>query len=969
MKRFFEILLNFEPGEWVGADEWSIKLTGVPANSWAVLGMIVAAAGLIWLTVRSYLREGDVSRRAKLALAGVRITAILLVFLVLLRPVLKLTRARAEFTTVAVLIDTSESMSLQDPYVTLSQRAALAAKLDVPSTELAKMSRLGVARKLMTRKGGALARLAEDHPLVLMRFSPESSPDGSYIETLATWDKTDPYAVPTPPPPSETHVTVALAVAGAAGLYLTVLASLAVYAMLRRRSLPAGQEVAGPSTFLMISGAIAVLVACVAGTYAYNAHRARQDAATAREPVDDRPAIEVIRQAVGPLTAKGGRTDLVRAVRDAIGAEALRQRRVAALVVLSDGRPAPIADDGGGLAKIREYAAKRNIPLLSACIGDPLARPKNLRVASLEMERYVLRGSLAEAKVVLESRNCAGQRVTVKLYRRSAGPTGGEVRWQDTRVSAQVVLAEPPRRRGAGGAEPTLSRTEVGLSVLCPQSGESIYRAVVQPLRRELFTDDNDAHAYVTVRDKPTRVLLISGDAGWEFQYLRNYLLRARAVLGGGDGVPAKVVPRYLVSVWQQNADPEFNQDASTGMKLTALPRTAEEMFDAFDVIVLYDPTLTTGGFDTNFVTLLKEFVGVHGGGLAYIASGRNTGVNLHPERGGRETFRPLADLLPVVIGQRGLHVPEAIERMRQRSGHRVQLIGDGIGHPVTALHAEPAKNQTVWNILPGIFWSHPVARLKAGTSVLITSSYSGDRLSDPAARDAFPLAAVHRPGRGSVLYMGFDSTWRWRYVRGALYYKKFWSNVVDFLARDRLKKRQVSIAAVSEDTLLKITADVYDATYRPLDKPTYTVRIINTTTHRSKEATLLHAESKSKDTRKSPRFAGTVEGMAPGIYKVTAATNVPADTVADTVVTIAPSRVEFERPEADPATLTELSGRQAIPTEQFDQLAKALPAEDRGEPDEPATERDLWSVWLIVVVLSTLLFVEWIGRKKYNMT
>ena len=93
------------------------------------------------------------------------------------------------------------------------------------------------------------------------------------------------------------------------------------------------------------------------------------------------------------------------------------------------------------------------------------------------------------------------------------------------------------------------------------------------------------------------------------------------------------------------------------------------------------------------------------------------------------------------------------------------------------------------------------------------------------------------------------------------------------------------------------------------------------------------------------------------------------ADIVADTVVTIAPSRVECERPEADPATLTELSGRKAIPTEQFDQLAMALPAEDRGKADEPTTERDLWSVWLIVVVLSTLLFVEWIGRKKYNMT
>ncbi len=966
MRRFLEILLDLEPGQWVGADDWSADLTGVPASSWAVLGIAVAAALLIWLTIRSYLREGDVSRRAKLALASVRITAILVVFLALLRPVLTMKKTRTDYSTVAVLIDTSESMSLREPYEAPAQRAALAERLGVAPASLAMRGRLDIARALLTGENGPLARLAEHHTLVLMRFSRKDSPDGSYVETLATWEKVDADATPPPPPPSETSMIVALVIAGVAALYLAVLIVLGVVSMMLRRRRQAGRMAPGPSTFVLVSAAVALLTACIAGVYARNAYRARQ-APPVTPTVDTEAVLDVVRQAVGPLTGDGDRTDLARAVQDAIGAEALRQRRIAALVVFSDGRNAPALADKGALRKLRDYARMRRIPLVGICVGDALARPRNLRVASLAMDRYVLRGSLAEAKVVLESRHCDGQSVTVKLYRRTTDPAGGQAQWTDTGVSATVRLTEAGGAGGEGGEdEPTVSRTEVVLPVTCSESGQFSYRAVVEPLEGELILDDNASGAHVTVNDKSTRVLLVSGDAGWEFQYLRNHLLRARVVLSQDDG-GQKVVPRYRVSIWQQNADVEFNQEASTGMKLTSLPRTAEEMFDAFDVVLLYDPVYTTGGFDTNFVTLLKDFVGVHGGGLAYIASSRNTGKNLHPDRGGRELFKPLADLLPVVIGQRSLYIPEEIERMQRRAGHRVQLIGDGIGHPVTTLHPEADKGRTIWRILPGIFWSHPVARLKAGTSVLITSSYSGDRLGDPGERDAFPLLAVHRPGRGSVIYLGFDTTWRWLYVGGGTYYRKFWSNIVDFLARDRLMKRQVGITAARVGSTLQVTAKVYDSSYRPLNQPTYPIRIIHTETGRTRLLTLAHEVSASRDGKPSPRYTGTIEDLPPGTYKVTAASDVPADTVADTVVTVSPSWVELEHPQASPATMRTLSDPGGFfPAERADGVVDHIPPGRRSSVTP--THRDLWSIWLTVVVLCTLLLIEWIARKKYNM-
>ena len=121
-----------------------------------------------------------------------------------------------------------------------------------------------------------------------------------------------------------------------------------------------------------------------------------------------------------------------------------------------------------------------------------------------------------------------------------------------------------------------------------------MYKARIEPLPEEMITTDNEASATVRITDQKLNVLLISGDAGWEFQYLRNYLL--------------KMSEHYAVTVWQQNADPRFNQEASTGMKRATLPSTRDELFE-YDVIVLYDPRAKEG-MDENLLGMLETFAG-----------------------------------------------------------------------------------------------------------------------------------------------------------------------------------------------------------------------------------------------------------------------------------------------------------------------------------------------------------------------
>ena len=198
MKRFLELLLNLSPGELAGADDWWPSLEGLPSNNWAVLGIILAAGVLVWLTVRSYLREGQVARRAKLGLAGVRIAVILLVLVTLLEPAIVLRRVRTDYSSVVVLVDDSLSMSLADRFgqgnstQPSPRRAALAARLGVSEDELSGLSREEIVKRLLEEPSGPVAKLAKEHPLVLMKFSTDQPGSQGYTQPLLRLDMADP---------------------------------------------------------------------------------------------------------------------------------------------------------------------------------------------------------------------------------------------------------------------------------------------------------------------------------------------------------------------------------------------------------------------------------------------------------------------------------------------------------------------------------------------------------------------------------------------------------------------------------------------------------------------------------------------------------------------------------------------------------------------------------------------------------
>ncbi len=169
IQQFFAWYLGLKapaPGE---GTQWRLDWRS-PAPSWVIA---IVAVGLIIFVGWIYRRDGEsLQVRQRLALTALR----LFVFGVILAMLteLSLTVERTGLPSVAVMIDTSASMSLQDQYPAGSAAAGLANGITLlPGRDA---HRLALTQEILTRNNGKFLReLQRNHQLRLYRFSESAS--------------------------------------------------------------------------------------------------------------------------------------------------------------------------------------------------------------------------------------------------------------------------------------------------------------------------------------------------------------------------------------------------------------------------------------------------------------------------------------------------------------------------------------------------------------------------------------------------------------------------------------------------------------------------------------------------------------------------------------------------------------------------------------------------------------------------
>ena len=225
-----------------------------------------------------------------------------------------------------------------------------------------------------------------------------------------------------------------------------------------------------------------------------------------------------------------------------------------------------------------------------------------------------------------------------------------------------------------------------------------------------------------------------------------------------------------------------------------------------FDCVILYDPDPAL--WPEAFPQMLVDFVGKAGGGLIYVAGERFTKDFFDRPDDPNSAWLPL---LPVV-SEPGLFRTDVTAKLERDERLEIGNHPEGHADPVFQFSDKPEENDRILAALPGMFWHYPVTRAKAGATVLA-------RHADPRMRNEYGnhvLLATQLVGPGRSFFVGFDSTYRWRYLDEQTF-DGFWARMIDRAGRSKQLGGRYPFSLATDR-----------ASYRPGSPVTLTARFEN---------------------------------------------------------------------------------------------------------------------------------------------
>ncbi|MFK7776837.1 MAG: vWA domain-containing protein [Gimesia sp.] len=404
------------------------------------------------------------------------------------------------------------------------------------------------------------------------------------------------------------------------------------------------------------------------------------------------------------------------------------------VLLVSDGQ----STAGEPPEEVLQMLSDEGVPLVTVGVGTTDG-PRNVAISELEVSPVVFVQDANQITVHIESRGMQAESATLLIEkRRNGGP------WQEF-AREEITLNLD------GQLQPrTFDFSE-------SKSGKLEFRAKIMDTGPEISEDDNLASAEVRVIRQRLNVLFIAGSTFPEVQFLRNTFLRDRQI---------------NLSSWLMSADKTYEHPGD--LPIRRLPVTQEELND-YDCVILYDPDPTL--WPINFPELLTSFVTKAGGGLVYIAGEMQT-ANMFDRQA--DPSLSWLNLLPV-IREPGLFRSQVQIRLSARSPWKLDVTDQGFQDSIFTFSSDRQANEQTLKNLPGMFWHFPVTKAKPGATVLAVHA-------DPRMRNEYGqevLIASQRVGPGWSIFIGFDSTYRWRYL-DEQFFDGFWARVVDRAGRSK---------------------------------------------------------------------------------------------------------------------------------------------------------------------------------------
>jgi hypothetical protein len=482
----------------------------------------------------------------------------------------------------------------------------------------------------------------------------------------------------------------------------------------------------------------------------------------------------------------------------------------------------------------------------------------------------------------------------------------------------------------------TVDLTEDNQSIDIPynpdESGSFQITAKVAPFIEEVQPANNSASRRVTVRDESLKLLFVEYEPTWEWRFIKEVFHRD------------PLVGREGFRTFLRSAD--FKVRRANDLFLDTLTRDRSEFF-SYDAIFLSD--VPAEMLTERFQNMLREYVKTFGGGLVVIG-----GPRFGPQALANTN---LEEILPVVVD------PQA--RIRN-SEFALQLTPQAAEFPFMSLGQDEIEHRKAWSNLDRLQWYQPVSRPHPLATVL--ASHPVDLCVDD--RTPQPLIATRRAGKGEVIYLGFNETWRLRRMYGEKYYRQFWGQMIYRLGLGRALGSQKRFQAATDQPSyqagdrVRISVEAYNSEFEALDAKKLEGRLVSV----DENGQLVTTEISLPMSRDGVVFETTVPVYDAGQHRVIVTDPV---TLKETELTfdVAPLAVErrnARRNEALQRALADQTGGKHYELHQVANLATDIKAPVRIETSE--RRFPVWNTWLFLILALLLMLGEWLSRKLINL-
>lgn len=439
-----------------------------------------------------------------------------------------------------------------------------------------------------------------------------------------------------------------------------------------------------------------------------------------------------------PDTSRAGRafTDIRLPLSQALERSGPDRGKVLGIILLTDGQHnwGPLPSQRAG------ELGKHGVPIFPVPLGARRP-PADIAVTTVQAPTTVFKNSAVPVEARIQVYGMSERELVVRLDRDGKPPIEERVQ-HDGKTQHYTVRFQP-------------KMDEIGTKTL---------KVTVQNEREELRADNNSRPLVVNVADDKAKVLLIDGEARWEFHYLASALNRDESMQ----------VKSVVFSQPRLNGAVSEEDLQTMGYPSLKLPAEADAL-NAYDCIILGD--VSPEQLPMTDRVRLENYVAERGGTLVFLAGKRSMPLGFGATAAEREND-PLFRLLPI----------QEPREVKPLDGFPVTLTAEGRLAAFLQMEATAEQSDQRWANLPRHFWGL-AGRAKPGA---VTLAWIDD---GAAKKDAKELAERERNnalivrqhfGFGRVMFAGLDSTWRWRYRSGDTYHHRFWGQVIRWAASDK---------------------------------------------------------------------------------------------------------------------------------------------------------------------------------------